>query len=133
MLATWTSPATTPAIANFDPFKGPYEASKFEINPSTELKDNTSRGRSTYGQILETVAQPIITEPGHHPEGAQRSRQGRHRPGVADRLRREGHRVLQTRPRRLEPLDILGTLGDRLGQLIGQGGQHFNQLRIRHA
>jgi hypothetical protein len=51
-----------PAIANFDAFKGPYEASKFEIKPSTDLKDNTSRGRSTYGQILETVALPKPTE-----------------------------------------------------------------------
>lgn len=51
-----------PTTALFDAFKGPYEASKFEIKPATDLKDNTSRGRSSYGQILETVALPKPTE-----------------------------------------------------------------------
>lgn len=39
---------------------GPYEASKFEIKPNVELKELTSRGKSTYGQVIESVplAQP---------------------------------------------------------------------------
>ncbi|WP_354684445.1 hypothetical protein [Cupriavidus necator] len=51
-----------PAISNFDPFKGPYEANKFEIKPAVDIKDNTSKGRATYGQILETVTLPKPTE-----------------------------------------------------------------------
>ncbi|QRQ86250.1 hypothetical protein [Cupriavidus oxalaticus] len=50
------------SIADFDPWKGPYEANKFEIKPNVEIKDNTSKGRSTYGQILETVPLPKPTD-----------------------------------------------------------------------
>ena len=35
---------------------GPFECSKFEIKPNTEVKEQTSKGRSTYGQVIETVA-----------------------------------------------------------------------------
>ncbi len=35
---------------------GPYEASKFEIKPNVELKELTSRGKATYGQVIESVA-----------------------------------------------------------------------------
>ena len=35
---------------------GPYEVTKFEIKPNTELKELTSKGRSTYGQVIESVA-----------------------------------------------------------------------------
>jgi hypothetical protein len=35
---------------------GPFECSKFEIKPNTELKEQTSKGRSTYGQVIESVA-----------------------------------------------------------------------------
>jgi len=45
-----------PATALFDAFKGPYEATKFEIKPNVELKELSSRGRSTYGQVIESVA-----------------------------------------------------------------------------
>jgi hypothetical protein len=46
--------------ASFDAYKGPYEATKFEIKPNVELKELASRGRSTYGQVIESVplAQP---------------------------------------------------------------------------
>lgn len=47
-----------PATAQFDAFKGPYEATKFEIKPNVELKEMSSRGRATYGQVLESVALP---------------------------------------------------------------------------
>lgn len=38
--------------------KGPFEAKKFEIKPNVELKEMTSKGRGTYGQVVETVAIP---------------------------------------------------------------------------
>lgn len=47
-----------PATGQFDPFQGPYESTKFEIKPNVELKEMSSRGRSTYGQVIESVALP---------------------------------------------------------------------------
>lgn len=49
-----------PVTALFDAYKGPYEATKMEIKPNVELKELSSRGRSTYGQVIESVplAQP---------------------------------------------------------------------------
>ena len=38
------------------PYEGPYECRQFEIRPNVELKEMTSKGRDTYGQIVETVA-----------------------------------------------------------------------------
>jgi hypothetical protein len=35
---------------------GPFEASKFEVKANTELKEAVSKGRSTYGQVIESVA-----------------------------------------------------------------------------
>lgn len=35
---------------------GPYEATKFEIKPNVDLKEQTSKGKNTYGQIIESVA-----------------------------------------------------------------------------
>lgn len=35
---------------------GPYECSKFEIKPNVELKEMTSKGKNTYGQVIESVA-----------------------------------------------------------------------------
>lgn len=35
---------------------GPYEVVKFEVKPNTELKELSSKGRSTYGQVIESVA-----------------------------------------------------------------------------
>jgi hypothetical protein len=37
---------------------GPYECEKFEIKPNTELKEKVSKGRTTYGQVIESVAIP---------------------------------------------------------------------------
>lgn len=37
---------------------GPYEAKKFEVKANAELKEQVSRGRSTYGQIIESVPIP---------------------------------------------------------------------------
>ena len=47
-----------PAIGGFDAFKGPYEATKFEVKPNVEVKEMTSRGRTTYGQVIESVSLP---------------------------------------------------------------------------
>lgn len=35
---------------------GPYYANKFEIKPNVEKKELTSKGRNTYGQVLESVS-----------------------------------------------------------------------------
>lgn len=35
---------------------GPFEATKFEIKPNVELKEQVSKGKSTYGQVIESVA-----------------------------------------------------------------------------
>lgn len=45
-----------PATASFLPFVGPIETTKFEIVPKTELKEQVSKGRNTYGQVIESVA-----------------------------------------------------------------------------
>ena len=37
-------------------FTGPYEASKFAIKGNSEIKELKSKGRTTYGQVIETVA-----------------------------------------------------------------------------
>lgn len=42
----------------FDDFTGPFESTKFEIKPNSELKEMSSRGRSTYGQVIESVPLP---------------------------------------------------------------------------
>lgn len=49
-----------PTLGDFDDYTGPFEASKFEVKPNVELKELSSRGRSTYGQVIESVplAQP---------------------------------------------------------------------------
>lgn len=47
-----------PATASFEGFKGPFEATKFEIKPNVELKEMASKGRTTYGQVIESVALP---------------------------------------------------------------------------
>lgn len=41
-------------------YEGPFEADKFEIKPNSELKEQVSKGKSTYGQVIESVslAQP---------------------------------------------------------------------------
>ena len=47
-----------PVTAAYDQWTGPYEATKFEIKPNSDLKEMTSRGRSTYGQVIESVPLP---------------------------------------------------------------------------
>lgn len=47
-----------PVTALFDPFVGPIECTKFEITPKVELKEMTSKGRETYGQVIESVPIP---------------------------------------------------------------------------
>ena len=42
----------------FDDFTGPFESTKFEIKPNSELKEMSSRGRTTYGQVIESVPLP---------------------------------------------------------------------------
>jgi hypothetical protein len=42
--------------AVWEPYAGPFECTKFEIKPNVELKEQVSKGRSTYGQVIETVA-----------------------------------------------------------------------------
>ena len=39
-------------------YQGPFEASKFEIKPNVDLKELVSKGRDTYGQVIESVAIP---------------------------------------------------------------------------
>lgn len=39
-------------------YQGPYECTKFEIKPNVDLKEMTSKGRNTYGQVIESVAIP---------------------------------------------------------------------------
>ena len=43
------------ATASFDPPSGPYECDKFEISPKSEIKELSSKGRTTYGQVIESV------------------------------------------------------------------------------
>lgn len=37
-------------------WSGPYECNQFEIKPNVNLLEQTSKGRDTYGQVVETVA-----------------------------------------------------------------------------
>lgn len=39
-------------------YQGPYECTKFEIKPNVELREMTSKGRNTYGQVIESVPIP---------------------------------------------------------------------------
>lgn len=47
-----------PATGLFEDFTGPLETTKFEITPKVELKEMVSKGRSTYGQVVESVTIP---------------------------------------------------------------------------
>lgn len=40
----------------FEDWKGPFECTKFEVKPNIELKEMTSKGKNTYGQVIESVA-----------------------------------------------------------------------------
>jgi hypothetical protein len=56
-LARWNAQA-----GSFDAPTGPFEAKKFEVSPKSELKKMTSKGRTQYGQVIETVAIPQPAE-----------------------------------------------------------------------
>lgn len=56
-IARWNS-----QLGAFDAPTGPFEAKKFELTPKSELKQMTSKGRTTYGQVIETVAIPQPAE-----------------------------------------------------------------------
>lgn len=47
-----------PATGQFDQWTGPYETTKFEVKPNSDLKEMVSRGRDTYGQVIESVPLP---------------------------------------------------------------------------
>lgn len=47
-----------PVSQAFDQFEGPFESTKFEIKPNADLKEQASRGKTTYGQIIESVPLP---------------------------------------------------------------------------
>lgn len=47
-----------PTINAFEGLKGPFECTKFEIKPNIEVKEQASRGRTTYGQVIESVSLP---------------------------------------------------------------------------
>jgi hypothetical protein len=42
----------------FQAYEGPFEFGKYELKPNSELKELVSKGRSTYGQIVESVPVP---------------------------------------------------------------------------
>lgn len=42
----------------FGAYEGPFEAGKFGITPNSELRELTSKGRTTYGQVIESVPVP---------------------------------------------------------------------------
>lgn len=42
--------------------QGPFEASKFAITPKSTVKNAVSKGRDTYGQVVETVVVPDVPE-----------------------------------------------------------------------
>jgi hypothetical protein len=47
-----------PAIGDFEDFTGPLETTKFVITPKVELKEMVSKGRASYGQVIESVTIP---------------------------------------------------------------------------
>jgi hypothetical protein len=47
-----------PLTADFGPWEGPFETKKFEIKVDSDRKEMTSRGKTTYGQVVESVAIP---------------------------------------------------------------------------
>lgn len=45
-----------PATGLFDKYAGPYECNKFELAPKSEIKNATSKSKSNYGNVIETIA-----------------------------------------------------------------------------
>lgn len=46
------------ATQTFLALEGPFEAKKFEIKPNSEVKEQVSRGKTTYGAVIESVPIP---------------------------------------------------------------------------
>lgn len=42
----------------YENYAGPFECTKFEIKPNVNVLEQTSKGKNTYGQVIETVAIP---------------------------------------------------------------------------
>lgn len=42
----------------FNDYEGPIECNKFSIKPNSDLKEQTSKGKGTYGQVIESVPIP---------------------------------------------------------------------------
>lgn len=42
----------------YQDFAGPYECDKFEIKPNVDIKEKVSKGKVTYGQVIESVTIP---------------------------------------------------------------------------
>lgn len=40
----------------FGEYVGPFECKQFQIKPNVAIKEQTSKGKTTYGQVIETVA-----------------------------------------------------------------------------
>lgn len=38
------------------PYEGPFEADEFSVKPNSELKEQVSKGKTTYGQVIESVS-----------------------------------------------------------------------------
>ena len=51
-----------PATGLFMDYEGPIECEKFAIKPNSDLKEQTSKGKSTYGQTIESVPLPKASE-----------------------------------------------------------------------
>lgn len=45
----------------YEDYRGPYECHKFELKPNTTLKEAISKGKSSYGEVIESVAVPQPT------------------------------------------------------------------------
>ena len=51
-----------PVAQAFEDYAGPFEVTRFEITPNSELKEMISRGRSTYGRVIESAPIPSAFE-----------------------------------------------------------------------
>jgi len=51
-----------PQTQQWGALEGPFETKKFELAPKSELKEQTSKGKTTYGQVIESVTIPQPTE-----------------------------------------------------------------------
>lgn len=47
-----------PTLGDFTDYEGPFEATQFALQPNSELREMASRGKGTYGQVIESVPLP---------------------------------------------------------------------------